>query len=297
MDRVGVVLHPTRPVRRALDALQDWTASHGLTLVRLQTGSDPSRQSPDGELASCDLVVAIGGDGTVLSALHAAAETRTPVLGVACGSLGALGTVSEAELPAALDRIGAGEWWPRRLPALAVQTVDGLLARAINDLVLVRRGGTQLLVEISVGEDLYARSAGDGVVVATPLGSSAYSMAAGGPLLVEGIGGLVCTPLAMHGGCAPPVVVPRHRELVLEVDPGHGGFDVEVDGHRLDSAAKRFALSMQDDYATLVGLGEHDSGLPGLRRRGLITDSPRVLARDARERLTLPSSSTGSTTS
>jgi len=70
--------------------------------------------------------------------------------------------------------------------------------------------------------------AGDGVIVATPLGSSAYTMAAGGPLLVEDIGGLVCTPLAMHGGCAPPVVVPRHREVVLDVDPGRGGFDLEL---------------------------------------------------------------------
>jgi NAD+ kinase len=282
MHRVGVVLHPTRPVRGALDALQEWTATHGLELVHLQTGDRPSRQSPPGEVGACDLIAAIGGDGTVLRALHAAAEARTPVLGVDCGSLGALSTVSEAELRAGLDRIAAGEWWPRRLPALAVETADAQALRAINDLVLVRRGGTQLLVEVRVGGDLYGRLAGDGVIVATPLGSSAYTMAAGGPLLVEGIDGLVCTPLAMHGGCAPPVVIPPDREVVLDIDSGYGGFDLEVDGHRVDSAARRYAVSMQDDYATLVGLGDPDSGLPRLRRRGLVTDSPRVLARDAR---------------
>jgi NAD+ kinase len=282
MRQVGVVLHPARPVRRALEALQDWTASHGVKLAPIDAEDAQSPGAPSEELGAGDLVVAIGGDGTVLTALHAAAKTRTPVLGVACGSLGALSIVSEAEMPAALDRIAAGDWWPRHLPALAAAMADADVVRAVNDLVLVRRGGTQLLVEVSVGGDLYARLAGDGVIVATPLGSSAYTMAAGGPVLVEGIGGLVCTPLAMHGGCAPPVVIPPHSEVVLDVDSGYGGFELEFDGHHVDSVAKRFAVSLQDGYATLVGLGDPDSGLPRLRRRGLITDSPRVLARDAR---------------
>jgi len=103
---------------------------------------------------------------------------------------------------------------------------------------------------------------------------------------VEGVAGLVCTPLAMHGGCAPPVVVPGDRDITVAAEGGHGGFDVEVDGHRVESAAKRFVVSVQDDYATLVGLGDPESGLPRLRRRGLIVDSPRVLARDAREQPT-----------
>jgi hypothetical protein len=70
--------------------------------------------------------------------------------------------------------------------------------------------------------------------------------------------------------------------VTVEVDPGHGGFDLEVDGHRVESTATRFSLSMEDGYATLVGVGEPDSSLPNLRRRGLIADSPRVLSRDSR---------------
>jgi len=282
MRRVGVVLHPTRSVGRALDSLQDWTAAHGLELVHLEGVDSRSGASLSHQVGACDLVAAIGGDGTVLTALHAAAPTRTPVLGVAYGSLGALTTVSEPDLPAGLDRIASGEWWPRRLPALVTGAREEESVRAINDLVLVRRGGTQLLVEVSVGNDLYARLAGDGVVVATPLGSSAYSMAAGGPVLVAGTHAFLCTPIAMHGGCAPPVVVPADRDVVLSVDPGWGGFDLELDGHTVDSDSRRFVVSLERDYATLVGLGEPDTGLPGLRKRGLLTDSPRVLARDAR---------------
>jgi NAD+ kinase len=204
------------------------------------------------------------------------------VLGVACGSLGALSTVSAAELEAGLDSFAAGEWVPRRLPALAVRTPEGQAGHAVNDLVVIRRSASQLIVDVSVGADLYARSAGDGAIVATPLGSSAYSMAAGGSLLVAGTNAFVCTLLAMHGGCAPPLVVPAGSELTLDVDAGHGQFDLEIDGHSLHSNATRFTVGIEDGYATLVGLGPPDSGLPRLRRRGLITDSPRVLARDAR---------------
>jgi NAD kinase len=94
-------------------------------------------------------------------------------------------------------------------------------------LVVVRGGAGQVLVD----EELYVRLAGDGLIVATPLGSSAYSMAAGGPVLASGTPAVVCTPLAMHGGNAPPIVVPATSRVRLEVHPGFGGFGIELDGH------------------------------------------------------------------
>lgn len=288
MQRVGVLVHPTRPVQGALDTLRGWTEARGIELVQVQTGDQPA-VAPAGDAPTCDLLAAAGGDGTVLTALHAAAKTGTPVLGIACGSLGALTAVPASQLEEGLDRFADGDWLPRRLPALVVATADGKAESAVNDVVLVRRAGVQLIVDVWVGDDLYVRSAGDGIVVATPLGSSAYSMAAGGPLLAAGSKAFVCTPLAMHGGCGPPLVIPGETEVVLEVDPGHGVFELEVDGTRVESTAGRFVLGLQDGYATLVALGEPGSGLPGLRARGLIADSPRVLARDARAARAAPS--------
>ncbi len=238
--------------------------------------------APPGEVTACDLVIALGGDGTVLKALHAAGRTRTPVLGVAYGSLGVLTAVHEDELRAGLDRFAAGEWLARHLPALEVGAEEGQLAWAVNDLVLARRGSAQLIVDIYVDHELYVRLAGDGIVVATPLGSSAYSMAGGGPLIVAGTNAFVCTPLAMHGGCAPPLVVPDDRELTLQIHPGYGGFDLEIDGFRVDTEAQRFSVSSHDVYATLVVLDDSSFGLPWLRERGLIRDSPRVAARKSR---------------
>ena len=203
-------------------------------------------------------------------------------MGVAYGSLGALTTVPTEQLSSGLDRFVAGEWRARRLPALNVLASEAPLASALNDLVLARRGGTQLILDVCVDGELYVRCAGDGMVIATPLGSSAYSMAAGGSLLAPGAGAFLCTPLAMHGGCAPPLVVPDGAEVTLEVHPGHGGFYVEVDGFRLETDAQRFSVGSEQAYATLVSLEETRTGLPRLRERGLISDSPRVKGRDRR---------------
>ena len=276
MERVGVLVHPTRPVQDAVELLRCWTAERGLELVQIPVGEQPS-VAPPGKVSACDLIAALGGDGTILKALHAAARTGTPVLGVAYGSLGALTTVAQDELRTGLDRYLAGDWRARRLPALAVGTGNGQLASAINDLVLARGGGTQLVLDLCVDGELYVRVAGDGIVVATALGSSAYSMAAGGALLAAGTTAFVCTPLAMHGGCAPPLVVADDREVTIEVHPGHGGFNLDIDGFRVDSEAQRFAVSSEHAYATLVALDESRTGLPGLRERGLISDSPRVI--------------------
>src|SRR5207247_7809345 len=125
--------------------------------------------------------------------------------------------------------------------------------------------------------ELYLRLAGDGLIVATTLGSSAYSMAAGGPLLASGTPGFVCTPLAMHGGSAPPLVVPADATATIALHPGYAGFDVEIDGHDRPLQSLLFHLSLHPDKVTLVAFAPAGRGLTALRKRGLVTDSPRVL--------------------
>lgn len=282
MECVGILVHPTRPVGDAVELIRHWAEERGLTLVQVPAGDQP-RVAPPGDAARCDLIAAFGGDGTVLKALHAASGTGTPVLGVAYGSLGVLTTVSMPQLRDGLDRFAAGDWRPRPLPALDVVAGATRLTSAVNDVAFARRAGTQLLVDVYVDDELYVRMAGDGVVVATPLGSSAYSMAAGGALLGTGTDAFICTPLAMHGGCAPPLVVGGDQVVKLDMRPGHGGFGLEVDGAPFATGEQRFAIRREHGYATLVELEARGSDLRWLRERGLISDSPRVVARERRE--------------
>jgi NAD+ kinase len=280
--RLALVVHPTRPIDEALCTLERWATQQGVPVVQVALGDGRREVAELGALQAGDLVVAVGGDGTVLAALRAAAATQAPVLGVACGSLGALSAVAADALADALQRVWAGDWRPRSLPALSIDVADGPDEWAINDLVIVRRGAGQVVAEVAVDDELYVRSAGDGLVVATPVGSSAYSMAAGGPLLAAGTRAFVCTPLAMHGGSAPPLVVAADAIVTVEVHPGYAGFDVEIDGHRHATDAVRFRIALHPDKSTLVTFAALGRGLEGLRRRRLITDSPRVLARDDR---------------
>lgn len=281
VHRIGLFVHPSRPIEGPLQTLRAWAQQSGAELVQIDSGHpDSPRVAPAGPVTGADLVVAIGGDGTVLSALRAAAPQDVPVLGVACGSLGALTTVAAQDLGEALDLAVTGALPARSLPALTLRDEHGeIVIEAINDLVLIRRATAQLTVEVTVGGELYTRAAGDGVIVATALGSSAYTMAAGGPLLFGPDAGFVCTPLAMHGGNAPPLVVPAQVELGLVVTPGYGGFDLEVDGHRHEPAGTRYAVTLSPGHVRLLGAARAEGPLAGLRRRGLLLDSPRVQAR------------------
>jgi NAD+ kinase len=283
-QRVAVVVHPSRPVDQALAALTRWAEEHGVELVQLANRGETHRRiAAPAEVERGDLVVALGGDGTVLNALRAAAAANTPVLGVACGSLGALSAVAADEVADAVDRVWAGDWTPRSLPALAIAASDAADDWAVNDFVVIRRGAGQLAATVTLDDERYVRLAGDGLIVATSFGSSAYSMAAGGPILAAGTPAFVCTPLAMHGGSAPPLVVPADATLTVDVQPGYAGFEVEIDGRRSTPRAHSFRLTLEAGKATLVSFGPAGPGLTGLRRRRLITDSPRILARDDRE--------------
>jgi NAD+ kinase len=285
LRRLGLVVHPQREIDAALRNTRAWADANGAEVVQIKVSGEERVVADAGEVASCDLVVGVGGDGTTLHALHAAAKVDRAVLGVACGSLGALTAVTAEELGEALERVAAGEWSPRRLPGLNVTGDGGLSRVALNDVVVVRRGPSQVMVEIYVDGQLYIRYAGDGLVVATPAGSSAYTLAAGGPVLAERSGGLVLTPLAPHGGCCPPLVVEGSSELRVLIEPGYGGARVEFDGQPTDSTPPELRASRVEDYATLVGLGDAEPLLAGLRRRKILIDSPRVLARDERAAL------------
>jgi NAD+ kinase len=277
--RVALVVHPTRDIDNAVATLERWTAREGLELVQLEAKGNSRVVADQGTVSAADLVVALGGDGTVLAALRAAAGT--PVLGVACGSLGAMSAVTAEELDRALDRFQEGDWIARSLPALAIES-DAGDDWAANDFVLVRRGAGQVTADVTVDDELYVRLAGDGLIVATPLGSSAYTMAAGGPIVVAGTTVFLCTPLAMHGGNAPPLVIPADATLSVDVRPSYAGYDVEIDGQRRHATATSYRFVLEKDRLSLVTFGRTGRGLTPLRKRGLIADSPRIMARDRR---------------
>jgi NAD+ kinase len=281
VDRVGVVVHPRRDLDDALRSLRAWAAGSGADVVQLPMAQVDRVVAEPATADSCDVVLALGGDGTTLAALHAAGPAGKPVLGVACGSLGALTATSSDQLDEALQAFAAGAWEPRSLPGIAVTADGGPPAVALNDFVVVRKGASQIAVAIDVDGERFVHFAGDGIVIATPLGSSAYTMAAGGPVLAHAES-IVLTPLSPHGGTCPPLVVGHDSEVKVSIEPGHYGARIELDGHVHEHTPTALSMSWQPDYATLVSFPGAESLLAGLRRRRILMDSPRVLARDER---------------
>ncbi len=282
LRQLGLIVHPSRPVEEAVETIVAWASAHGLAVGEVVLVGQVGRVAEPVDPADCDVLLALGGDGTALRALHTGAPTGRPVLGVALGSIGVLTSVSAERLPWALEQVASGRWRPVALPALDVAW-GGAHAAAINDLAILRDGPGQAIVSITVDGVLYARVAGDGLVVATALGSSAYTIAAGGPLLAPGAETMVITPLADHGGSVPPLVVGNTSVVTVAVEPGHSGVRFEVDGRPGAAAETRLiAVSHRPDYATVVALAEEEPRLSGLRRRGLVLDSPRVLIRETR---------------
>jgi NAD+ kinase len=277
MQRLGLVVHPTRDLDAVLDEVREWAERHGVEVCQVRVEGQSRRVAEPCQAESCEVLVALGGDGTTLAALHAGAEASRPVLGIACGSVGVLTAVHADHVGAALEMVSQDHWQPVAVPGLDVAS-----RVAINDLAVIRAGSGQLIVSITVDGALYARVAGDGIVVATPVGSSAYTMAAGGPLLAPGAEGMAVTPLAPHGGSAPPLVTGPGSEIALTVEPGFGGVRYELDGRPTEVEGNDLTVRWHPDYATLVRLADDEPRLAGLRRRGLLQDSPRVLVREGR---------------
>lgn len=278
---IGLVIHPKRHLDRALDAIREWAEDRGVPVGQVLVDGIERRVAEPVDPANSDLIVAVGGDGTALAALHAGAPSSRPVLGVACGSIGALTTVHADDVRGALDQVAAGDWIARSLPALELKGGNGRFA--INDLAVVRDGDGQLVTSIAVDGQIYARVAGDGVIVATPIGSSAYTMAAGGPLLSPTCENFAVTPLASHGGSIPPLVLGADNDLTLELQPGLGGMRLEVDGRQADLDGTTLTVTRRPGYSTLVSLDGGESMIAGLRKRGLVLDSPRAKLRDQRD--------------
>ena len=284
--RIGIVVHPSRSVDEPLRLLREWTEEHDVEVTQVPAAYNQRRVAEPGDPTESDLIVSIGGDGTTLAALRTGAVVGRPVLGIACGSLGALANVSVGDVPRSLDRFSRGEWRPRPFPALLVarpQGAEGEDMFALNDVAVVRAGGGQVRLTVTLDGTLYARMAGDGAIVSTAIGSSGYAISAGGPLLAPGLDGFVFTPLPKHGGFSPAIVAGPDSVLELEIGAGFGGARIEVDGQVAEERVRSLTLSLRPDRATMVSFADQEPLLTGLRRRGIILDSPRMIVDSERE--------------
>jgi NAD+ kinase len=202
------------------------------------TGAAMGRQNglQRGRIARvADLVIVLGGDGTLLSVARDAPRS-TPVLGINVGVLGYLTGLKQAEALSRLDEVLTGGFREDRRRRLDVSITEGPnrgTYRALNDAVLNRETvGRISRFSLSIEGRRIARFRGDGVIVATPTGSTAYSLSAGGPILDPALAAVVVTPISPHSLTQRPLVVPASATIGLMVIGGKrdNGVYLTLDG-------------------------------------------------------------------
>jgi len=237
---VGVCLKPNQPhLAGIVKDLQAWLVERGIDVVlgpqaATVTGSSGTLRS---ELVEkVDLMVVLGGDGTLLAVARAIGHHPVPILGVNLGTLGFLAETSSDELFEALEEVLAGGYLVEARMRLEVEverdgeTIGRFLA--LNDAVLARTALSRM-VDLDVRADgaAVATYHADGLIVSTPTGSSAYSLSAGGPLMLPGVEAIVITPICPHTLAQRPLVLPQGCNVeVQHHDSRDGDVQLTVDG-------------------------------------------------------------------
>ncbi len=264
---VGRSRHPDLPA--VLERLAAFGADRDLELrweESLLEWCPPGARALDAAAEPPDLLVTLGGDGTLLRGGREVVREEVPVLGINLGRLGFLTSAPVQALESALERVLAGKHTLDRRFTLEAEIVqeDGSRSDpfiALNDFVIHKAGVARVTrLDVSVGEgereDEVGSFSGDGLILATPTGSTAYSLSAGGPIIVPAIECIVVTPICPHTLALRPLVVPpadrvrvrsfeSAEELVLTVDGQEGiplaaGDAVVVCGGRLRIPLVRF---------------------------------------------------------
>jgi NAD+ kinase len=259
---VGMVLHPRRDAADAVETIMSWAAAHQVTVLGL--GAEIARLNcraiavSDREIGErADLLVALGGDGTVLRALRLADRHTVPVLGVNLGKLGFLAEVDIQDLAPALTAITEHGYTVEGRSALDA-VLDDQRFTAFNDIVVVRVPGEgNADVELGVEGRHFVNYAADAVIVATPTGSTAYNFSAGGPIIDPLIRGIVVTPASPHSVFNRSIIVDPSQSLDLRVLPSAGRLAVEVDGQVTTYVAPgdTIRVTTRPDAARVVRLG------------------------------------------
>ncbi len=242
IKRVGVVVNPTKtgafPLIKQVVA---WLEEKGIEVLldselrgALDTGAESItvKEMP----GRVDLMVAFGGDGTMLSVARQMGEADTPLMGVKVGGLGFLTGVTESEVFDTLDEALAGRHRTERRMMLscAIAHSDGTEHRAavaLNDVVIQRDSLERMLtIETHVDGEFLASYACDGLIISTPTGSTAHSLSAGGPIVHPEAEAILVTPICPHMLTNRPLVLSAEHELQAVVVSKQASAGVMIDG-------------------------------------------------------------------
>jgi len=214
MKRIGILYHPQIEKAQSLaNKLEDLLAAQGISSWQCSAW-DEDKAKP--QVAGSDLILSIGGDGTILHAARIIAPVAVPILGVNLGKLGFITELNADEALSNLSSLLEGKGWIEERAMLEAQIENkGFLA--LND-VVVRSTAVRLInIEVKIDDEMVTTYRADGILVATATGSTGYSLAAGGPILHPQAKEIVLKPISCHLGLNHALVLPPQTAVDLKV--------------------------------------------------------------------------------
>lgn len=216
--RIGIVSFSGKPEVAAFSKkLSEWVARRNLDVL------EGHSENVDDVVHQTDMIVCLGGDGTILRLAGRMIERMVPVLGVNMGSLGFLTEVKVEEAMDELKLILSGQFAieDRLMLSGIARSGSGSVERrfqVLNDLVINREGLTRYMyVDLKLNGERATRFPGDGVIIATPTGSTAYSLSAGGPIVHPGLGTIVVTPICPHVSALRSILVSADKKIEIQI--------------------------------------------------------------------------------
>ena len=237
---VGIISKPDVPAAAALvPKLMEWLAErkirvrcdHETAGYAASAGGMPRTQVPEG----ADLVIVLGGDGTLLSAARAIAGREVPLFPVNLGGLGFLTAITIDAVYSELERAFRGEHRIGKRKLLEAQLIRGdqQVGRyeALNDVVITKSSIARMIdLDAHVDQMFVCRYKADGLIIATPTGSTAYSLSAGGPIIFPSVGAICLTPICPHMLTNRPVIVPETSVIRITSEADDDMAFLTIDG-------------------------------------------------------------------
>ncbi len=222
-------------------------------------------------LNHADVLLSLGGDGTLLDTLSLVRDSQIPVIGINFGRLGFLASINKNEIDTAISALVNGDYTLDKRAILNLESKNDLFHDenfALNDITIHRRDNSAMMIIHAYMDGEFVNSYwADGLIIATPTGSTAYSLSCGGPIILPNAENFVITPIAPHNLNVRPIIVPNHVELTFEIEARSTKFLVSCDSRTetVDRSVK-ITISKAKFNVNLVRLN-NESYLTTLRNK------------------------------
>jgi NAD+ kinase len=217
VKRVGILYHPGLEKARDLAAkIKELLSAHEVSLWQC-SARDEAKAKP--QVADSDLILSIGGDGTILHAARITAPIAVPILGINLGRLGFITELNGDEALSNLPNLLEGNGWIEERAMLEAQ-IENKSFHALNDVVVRSTAVSLVNIRVEIDAELLTIYRADGIIIATATGSTGYSLAAGGPILQPQSKEIVLKPISCHLGLSHALVLPPQSIVDLEIASG-----------------------------------------------------------------------------